>query len=198
MAEPPDAGLTKADLRARLRERRRLPRPDAAACGEAAASHLVALLTPCQTIALHAPAGGELDAVTPLLRLLPGKRWCFPALAGDHMAFFAASALPDTLGAFGIAEPARDEPIPLDQLDALLIPGLGFTRQGHRLGRGGGHYDKVLAHVSFPTLRIGLCYDWQILPTLPVLEHDVAMTHLATELGLIVCQPDPPPPRVNP
>ena len=41
-------------------------------------------------------------------------------------------------GAFGIAEPPRDRPVLLGELDALLIPGLGFTRDGHRLGRGGG------------------------------------------------------------
>ncbi len=194
MAEGPgaNAAADKAALRTQLRARRRQPRPTASADGEAAARHLLPLLAGLQTIALHLPAGGELDAVTPLLRLLPGRRWCFPAVDGDSMALFEASTLPSLPGAFGIAEPPRDRPVLLGELDALLIPGLGFTRDGHRLGRGGGFYDKLLAHVGFPTLRIGLCYGWQILPTLPVVGHDVAMTHLATELGLFVCQTRPP------
>lgn len=194
MAEPvrTGPGSQKAALRSQLRQRRRAARPTAVTDGEAAARHLLPLLRPLRTIALHAPASGELDAVTPLLQLLPDRRWCFPAVDGDTMAFFASDALPDRPGAFGILEPPRDRPVALSELDALLIPGLGFTREGHRLGQGGGYYDKVLAHVSFPTLRIGLCYDWQILPTLPVVEHDVAMTHLATELGLLVCQTRPP------
>jgi len=187
-----NAAADKAALRTQLRLRRRQPRPTAPADGEAAARHLLPLLAGLQTIALHAPAGGELDAIAPLLRLLPDRRWCFPAIDGDSMALFEASTLPSIPGAFGIAEPPRDRPVALHALDALLIPGLSFTRDGHRLGQGGGFYDKLLADVGFPTLRIGLCYDWQILPTLPVVGHDVAMTHLATELGLFVCQTRPP------
>ena len=194
MTEPDEqeARSRKARLRADLRARRREPRLSAAADGEAAAAHLLPLLASARTIAAHVPAGGELDAITPLLRLLPDRTWCFPVVSGDSMAFFAHPTLPTTPGAFGLPEPPTDQPVPFDALDALLIPGLGFTLDGLRLGRGGGFYDKVLAHVSFPTLRIGLCYHWQILPTLPSEGHDVAMTHLATELGLTICQPRTP------
>ena len=77
---------------------------------------------------------------------------------------------PVALGYKGIPEPLSGEIA--DDRDALvLMPGLAFDPQGHRMGYGGGFYDRFLAREPHPT--IALCYDFQLLPDLPVQAHDI-------------------------
>jgi 5,10-methenyltetrahydrofolate synthetase len=69
-------------------------------------------------------------------------------------------------------------------LDIIFIPGLAFDKFGHRLGRGKGYYDRALARIksagTSPPLFIGLAMDEQIVPNIPVEEHDVLMDYLCT------------------
>jgi 5-formyltetrahydrofolate cyclo-ligase len=65
-------------------------------------------------------------------------------------------------------------------LDVVLVPGLGFDHQKHRLGSGAGCYDRYLARVSDKTMLIGVAYDEQLCEALPVDAHDVAMHFLVT------------------
>ncbi|NCG18650.1 MAG: NUDIX domain-containing protein, partial [Rhodobacterales bacterium] len=64
-----------------------------------------------------------------------------------------------------------------------LVPGLAFTHEGHRLGYGGGFYDRFLT--EHPLARpIGLCFERQMVPKVPVQNHDVAMTAVITDCGV--------------
>jgi 5-formyltetrahydrofolate cyclo-ligase len=66
----------------------------------------------------------------------------------------------------------------------FVVPGMAFYLLGTRLGRGGGHYDRVLA--SHPdSVRVGLAFEWQILPRLPRARWDVPMDAVATESRLV-------------
>lgn len=72
--------------------------------------------------------------------------------------------------------------------DMLLVPGLAFTKEGFRLGYGGGYYDHTLAtlRANNPTLRtVGLCFDLQITDSLPLEPHDTSLDYLLTETALI-------------
>jgi 5-formyltetrahydrofolate cyclo-ligase len=68
--------------------------------------------------------------------------------------------------------------------DLILVPGLGFTRDGRRLGRGGGFYDRLLAASSFRAFTMGVGFDVQLVPALPVEPHDRRLDAIATESGI--------------
>ena len=75
-------------------------------------------------------------------------------------------------GAFGIMEPIATTPIEPSEIDVMIVPGVAFTRQGARLGRGKGFYDKYLSRNGFRAHTIGVCYPCQIVENLPTEEHD--------------------------
>ena len=102
-----------------------------------------------------------------------GKRVAVPKVYGDTMKFLWLEDLSRVEpGYCGIPEPVADEP-EADDLHALvLMPGLAFDPEGHRLGYGGGFYDKFLAaEPEHPTLA--LCYEFQMLPHLDTDSHDI-------------------------
>jgi len=81
----------------------------------------------------------------------------------------------------GIKEPISGKPIPTEYIDLVVVPGLGFTPTGHRIGRGMGFYDRFLAQSDFSGLSCGLAFDEQIIDTLPVLAHDMPLGMLVTD-----------------
>jgi len=81
----------------------------------------------------------------------------------------------------GVREPIAGKPIPVDFLDLVIVPGLGFTRTGQRIGRGMGFYDRFLATPEFIGISCGMAFEEQIVPDLPVLDHDIPLNMLATE-----------------
>lgn len=78
------------------------------------------------------------------------------------------------VGPFGIREPAQGCPVAaLESLDLVFVPGIGFTTEGRRLGRGRGFYDRLLR--SFHGVACGVCFDVQLVEWIPVEPHDVPM-----------------------
>lgn len=73
------------------------------------------------------------------------------------------------------------------QTDLVLIPGVGFDRAGHRLGRGRGYYDRALRDILAGALRVGLAHDYQIVSHIPIDEHDERVDYIVTEKRLIEC-----------
>ena len=67
--------------------------------------------------------------------------------------------------------------------DLLVVPGLGFSETGRRLGRGGGFYDRYLS--SFNGTVVGICYEGQLLKGVPVEPHDCLMSYVITEKRII-------------
>ena len=84
----------------------------------------------------------------------------------------------------GVEEPIAGKPLPLDLIDLVIVPGLGFTPGGNRLGRGMGFYDRFLSQPDFIGHTLGLGFETQVLETLPTLEHDVPLSMLVTEIGV--------------
>jgi 5-formyltetrahydrofolate cyclo-ligase len=87
---------------------------------------------------------------------------------------------------FGFKEPLRLLPaIPLEALDLVVVPGRAFDAQGYRLGRGGGYYDRFLAHPALRALAVALAFDCQIAPSVPHLAHDRQVNLVVTESRII-------------
>jgi 5-formyltetrahydrofolate cyclo-ligase len=105
--------------------------------------------------------------------LRDGKRVAVPKCYGDEMRFIYLDDLSKVeKGYCGIPEPVDDEPVGDDPTALVLMPGLAFDEEGHRIGYGGGFYDKFLMQEpEHPTLA--LCYDFQMLPELHTEEFDI-------------------------
>ena len=101
------------------------------------------------------------------------KQVAVPKVYGDKMKFILLSDLNQVAkGYAGIPEPIADGPVAADPTALVLMPGLAFDPEGHRLGYGGGFYDKFLAaEPDHPTLA--LCYDFQMLPHLDTESYDI-------------------------
>lgn len=107
-----------------------------------------------------------------LLRHSPEMDHYVPCLVRDRDRDLQA-------GQFGILEPKAHCPIfDLMRLDLVLVPGIGFTLNGGRLGRGKGYYDRLLAGV--PALKCGVAFDCQIESEFPLEPHDVQLNCILT------------------
>jgi len=86
------------------------------------------------------------------------------------------------LGAHGVLEPRPGayRPVPVRDLDLVLVPGLAFDRRGHRLGHGHGYFDRFLARVPKSTPTVGLAFRFQLLDRLPIASHDHAVQTILT------------------
>jgi len=137
-----------------------------------------------RVVALYAPLGTEVDSALIARRLRSrGVRVLFPrAIVGQRRLVFCACEPTDLVrGPLGAGEPpAAAIEVALGDIDVFLIPGVAFSVDGLRLGRGGGYYDVTLKQAPRPP-RIGLAFDAQILPTLPREPHDVPLDAVVTE-----------------
>ena len=116
----------------------------------------------------------EVRTVPMLQRALDdGKKVAVPKVYGDEMKFIYMTDLSAVEKSdMGIPEPIADGPVGDDPNALVLMPGLAFTVTGDRMGYGGGYYDKFLAaEPDHPT--VALCYEFQIVESLPTQEHDI-------------------------
>lgn len=88
----------------------------------------------------------------------------------------------------GYLQPKKEciRPISIDEIDLIIVPGIAFDKRCYRLGFGAGYYDRFLnnLHLSIPT--IGVCYDYQIIHSIPNEPHDVPLDFIITEKRIIV------------
>lgn len=77
-----------------------------------------------------------------------------------------------SVGSYGISEPSAGEPCAVEDIDFMVVPGVAFTRQGERLGRGKGFYDSYISRSGFRAYTVGVCYSHQLMESLPIEPHD--------------------------
>lgn len=93
-------------------------------------------------------------------------------------------------GCWGILEPPESrwhesgKQVAIEELDLIIVPGVGFDRQGGRLGNGQGYYDNFLQQVSVATRIQGICYESQLFDDLPMEATDVAMDFVFTQSAI--------------
>ncbi|MDC0708466.1 5-formyltetrahydrofolate cyclo-ligase [Stigmatella sp. ncwal1] len=139
-----------------------------------------------RTVALYAPIRGEVPTRDILIAALQDEKIvCYPLshVHGRILSFRAIKSEGELEpGRLGVREPTNSSDlVPVDQIDLFVVPGLGFTRDGKRLGRGGGYYDATLRAASARSRRVGLGFNDQVVPWMPVNGDDVDMDLIVTE-----------------
>lgn len=123
---------------------------------------------------------------------VPRLDWPTRTMMPVRIANLSTDLVPDLVNQrLGLRAPKTDAPeVPLDQLAAVIVPGLAFDRRGGRLGRGAGFYDRFIARLDRPAVRvIGVCFEAQLVERAPTEPHDARMDAVVTENGIDEPQP---------
>jgi len=88
-------------------------------------------------------------------------------------------------GASGLRNPITGVPMPLEEIDLVVTPALGFDSKGNRLGRGGSYYDRFFANAELKATRCGFAFAEQRVESIPVAEHDEPVDFLVTDEGVV-------------
>jgi len=116
-----------------------------------------------------------------ILKWYQKKQFILPSVKGDELELRVFSGLQNmTEGtAFGIKEPQELFTDDLKTIDLILVPGVAFDKQNNRLGRGKAYYDKLLKNTR--AYKIGICFDFQLLETIPTDEFDIKMDTIISD-----------------
>lgn len=183
--------------KARLRREglaRREAQPDREAAS-AAISDRVRGLAPfrrAQTVSAYVGVKSEV-ATLPLLgeAWSAGKRVAVPAVAGDVLALVLVVSPSELAPArFGLLEPletVRQRPerrVQPAEVELFIVPGVVFDRRGGRIGYGKGYYDRLLAKARAGAVTVGLAFESQVVPEVPMGTKDMHLHYLVTERGV--------------
>jgi 5-formyltetrahydrofolate cyclo-ligase len=174
-----------------LEQRRAAHAAGAPGAGRLAAGHaleVIAGLRGVAVVAAYLPIRDEIDPVPAMLALSGlGYAIAVPVIEGRGRPLVfrrwtqGSATVP---GLFGVPVPADGERL---EPDALIVPMLAFDRRGHRLGYGGGFYDRTIAELRArrEVAAVGFAYADQEMPEVPDSEHDMRLDAVVTEAGVI-------------
>ena len=149
-----------------------IARLSAAACDRVVA---LAAFAAARHVVVYLPIGGEMDSTAIADRALADGKRVYHPKGGSRTPGFVLAGAPDA---------GSGPPIPSPDV-LFVVPGVAFDLRGARLGRGSGWYDRALA--AHPGgVRVGLAYDFQLVPVLPEAPWDVRMDAVATDVRLVV------------
>ncbi len=141
-----------------------------------------------RTVMLYSPIHSEVD-VTPVANaaLKAGKVVAMPSIRKNSIVPKAYSGGSLRKGKYGIPEPMGTKTIDAETIGFVAVPGIAFDLNGNRIGFGAGHYDAFLKKAA-NAHRIGVAYDFQVVPRLPKEPHDEPMDEVLTERRAIRCK----------
>jgi 5-formyltetrahydrofolate cyclo-ligase len=183
---PADVAAQKQVLRGPLLAARRA-RPDAAraAAAEAVTAALLAGLGGARVVATSVPLPEEPGAGRlPGALAAPGRSVLLPVVPpeGSALRWAELDGRPLERGRFGLLQPAPPHlpPEALGAADVVVVPALAVARDGTRLGRGGGYYDRALAHAGPAAVLVAVVFDGELVDALPAEPHDRRVTAVVT------------------
>ena len=143
-------------------------------------------------VGLYASTGSEVETRS-FIRELNRLKYqvCLPKVsAHNSLKFYQVQSLKDCLpGKFKILEPKEDcSFVGIKNIEVVLVPGIVFDLQGHRLGYGKGFYDRLLKKIP-EACRVGLSYKRNIVDELPVEDHDCPVDYIVSEDGILTTHP---------
>jgi len=133
-----------------------------------------------QNIACYFPIGSEINTYDIMLDILgQNKNLLLPRIVNDNLQFCIVSNLEKLeKGNFEIMEP-KDSCKKAEKINCVLIPTVGVSKSGVRLGYGKGYYDRFLS--STDAVKISLTYSKQIVKSIPSDSHDIKIDWIVTE-----------------
>ncbi|MFP4106386.1 MAG: 5-formyltetrahydrofolate cyclo-ligase [Phycisphaerae bacterium] len=142
-----------------------------------------------ESVMLYVPIPGEVDiAELALHAWQAGKTVLLPKVSWEqrHMIAIEIDSLETGLvkNRHGLREPSAGEPWPVERIGMIAVPGLAYDTRGHRLGRGGGFYDRFLSQPNLRAHTCGIAFSEQIVDRVPVRDHDHPVSMIATEKGI--------------
>ena len=173
--------MTKKEIRELIRERKRQHTTEQLqSYSQSIKGALLERITKeenCQTILLYHSLPDEVNTHD-LIRILyaQGYTILLPTVVGCNLTLHVYEG-EDTMNiglAYGIQESLGKLFTEYSHIDLAIIPGMAFTQQGDRLGRGKGYYDRLLPQLTCPL--IGIAFPFQLVPTIPTESHDIQMT----------------------
>lgn len=172
--------MRKAELRKMMKERKALLTPEVLAHADAFMTHdflLQPVLSGVKSLMIYVSIPGEVPTLR-FLETVNDKTIVLPRINGDTLEPRLFTGMKDLVPdpKYHILEPTGPEFRVEEKLDVIVVPGVAFDAAGHRLGRGGGYYDRFLHNESYRHVRrVGLCFDFQMVDKVPVDDHDMSM-----------------------
>ncbi|OFW53736.1 MAG: 5-formyltetrahydrofolate cyclo-ligase [Actinobacteria bacterium RBG_13_35_12] len=137
-------------------------------------------------ILIYYPFRSEVDVTIIIKKALKNKKnIILPRIDKHNLNIFYVNDLKKQLekGTYGIMEPAIGlcRPADISDIDLAVVPGVGFDKKLNRLGYGGGFYDKLLLYIPEGVKKIALCFDIQVVNSIPALENDIKVDCIITD-----------------
>ena len=175
--------MTKAEIRAQSAERKKsFQTLETLSAAAVKTFQGLEVFRSARAVGAYMPLPDEVD-ITPLFQSLE-KTFYIPAFDEASGGYrMARMTMELKKGRFGIPEPAVPVFATEDELDLIIVPGVAFDRTGHRVGRGGGFYDRLLP--QYRAVRAGICFGFQCLEPIPAQEHDIRMDWVVTEVQIL-------------
>ena len=181
--------LTKPQLRAEIKQALSAMPADTAAAKSRRACRMLADLDEFRSAAaimLYMPIPHEIDCIPAVLAAWQqAKTVLVPKVDPGHRQMMAVrcESMDDEMvtGSYGIREPARSEPWPVENIDLIVVPALAYDRKGNRLGRGGGFYDHFLAQPGVRAVKCGLAFAEQVAEEVPTTANDWPVDLIVTD-----------------
>ena len=138
-----------------------------------------------QRVLIYNQLPDEIDVLPILHKYKTQKQFFMPVVADDNTLKILPYTDEQKTGAYGIGEPVGSDYAEPDSIDYIIVPGVAFSTDGHRLGRGKGYYDRLLKQTH--AYKTGVCFAVQVTPLIAALHepHDVIMdTVISSPLSL--------------
>lgn len=130
------------------------------------------------TILLYHSLKDEVDTHAFIRKWSREKRILLPVVTGDDLELRLYTGPEDlTVGAYGIEEPTGARFTDYAAIDLIVVPGVAFDRDGNRLGRGKGYYDRLLPRIP-SAYKIGICFPFQVVDEVPAEPFDIRMDEI--------------------
>ena len=172
--------LNKEEIRRTMRKRRRALTPEKRASSSESICAKLAALNLHSSVAVYLASPQEIDLSPLILKMLArGVKVVAPRWDGEAYELAVLKGLDEAhlrQGPMGILEPAEAEIVSPKEVEVWLVPGLAFTRNGKRLGYGGGWYDRLLADATKDAVKLGIAHAFQVVDDLPSEAHDILLT----------------------
>lgn len=130
----------------------------------------------------------EVSTDSIILKYFGGKKIIAPKMKNSGICLHEIkNPLQFVRGKFGIREPKVCLPLgKVKEIEIALIPAIAFDLDGHRIGYGGGHFDRLLSRLK--CVKVGLAYEFQIIDKVPAHPYDVPVNFIITEKRIIICK----------